>query len=258
MAMILSGKTASGATSGFGVISSAGLGAVPDSTTVSNGAFVARDTPFMAAGQAADQYARTAAPTGTPNNTIVSSGQRFTISVGQTITSVTIERGGIQQIFGGTAISTVIKAGGIQAVGPDTLGDFGSAASTIIKLGGLQLVGGAVAMSTIIDSGGVQYVDDAYPSDGVESGVAISTTIKSGGIEYLVGRVIGDDIVISSGGILLLEPDYMSTPTTSDVKIRPGGIELTVFGVSAQEPFTEIDQIGSGIVSGGTVASLHL
>jgi len=130
------------------------------------------------------------------------------------ISGTTIERGGLQRVFGSEAevAFTTIEGGGRQVVsaanaGSDTVIESGGiqqineggAGSTLIERGGLQIVNAGLVSATVIL--GVQSVTNSFDDGSVS--YAVGDTISSGGRAYIGRNSIATSAIVSQGGILI-------------------------------------------------------
>jgi antigen 43 len=146
--------------------------------------------------------------------------------VGGVDSGVIVNSGGMEQVWQGTAINTVVNSGGIQYV-------IDKASGTIVNSGGLaQAAVGTITNATVY-SGGVLSVGDEY-GDG---GTAVNAVL-SGGTEIVEQGGITSNTTIGNGGSLILNS---GSDATGSIIFAPGAAgSLTIAETS----------MPTGVVSG--------
>lgn len=167
-------------------------------------------------------------------------GHASNILPGQSISNTSLNSGNIQNVFGaangitissqayqnvelgGTAIGTIIQAGGFQEV----LGGGSAIEATILGGNQVVLLGGEALDSTI--NGGVQQVYGTARQTSANSGyvfvysggTAIDTTLNNGAFEFVEYGGTATGTLVNSGGFLAVE----GGGTLFGITINSGGI----------------------------------
>ncbi|EFB1451995.1 hypothetical protein DFY03_24720, partial [Escherichia coli] len=159
-----------------------------------------------------------------------------TIQAGGEADHTTINRNGVQHVYG-TASNTTINNGQQTVYKGSTASDttinsgsqyvYGTASDTIINDDGKQFVfKGSTANDTTINNGGWQIVESegtasvtAINNGGYQRvyGIALDTTINDGGWQLVYGGGTASDTIINDGGLM------MTVGTDSDTTVQAGG-----------------------------------
>jgi outer membrane autotransporter protein len=164
---------------------------------------------------------------GTANTTTINDGGIQAVSKGGLATAAVVNDGGIQRVFsGGTATSTVIMSGGSAGVSKG-----GLATDAIVSSGGIQRVysGGSAAGTTV--AGGKQYVS---------KGGAATGTVVSGGSQVVFNGASANATVVASGGTMIVSSGGAATSSL----VATGGQATVLLGGSVEQ---------ASVAAGGTM-----
>jgi autotransporter passenger strand-loop-strand repeat protein len=204
---------------------------------------------------------------------VIDGGVQYVGEAGHGFATSTTINGGTQYVglFNGvgTAIDTIVNAGGVQIVadtgavsataqhttinssGEQQVFDFGTATDTTIS-GGAQYIGGGggVASGATVDSGGYQFIGVGG------AGLAVSTTIEAGGQQdvgdYGTGSASATTI---SGGVSYVGLGAGASGTAADTTILTGGAQFIGFTSGVGSATNTIIQGGAQYVGDGSGAT---
>ncbi len=208
---------------------------------------------------------------------VVSNGQIFTISGGESESGVTVLNGGtLIALSGGIAVNTAdsgleVLSGGRDIGGAVASGGVlqvsggGVASTTMVASGGLAIVlsGGSTVSATLIGNGptmsGAVAAQETVSSGGVASGTTVSSggrqlvldggvtvgTVVSGGVEVVSSGGAASGATVNGGGFQYVEAGGATSATT----VLGGGLAVVSAGGTARG--TVIDSSGTEIVSAG-------
>ena len=231
------------------IISSGGTGL---DLVISSGGTLIEDPDGLLSGAIIDVDAVYIVSAGQQIGNTIEDGATDTVEDGDVARGNIVESGGVENVgSGGITEGTQISGGGFE-----NLDDHGMASGTVLLAndtgeGGQFVFSGGLAENTEIGEGGQQQARD--------TGVVSASVVDSGGIAFVLSGGIGIDLVISSGGTLIEDPDGLTRGTMLDADavyvVSGGAQDDTTIEDGATDDVDDGDVASGNIVdSGGTQA----
>lgn len=177
---------------------------------------------------------------GVSNGTSVLSGG-IEIVTG-TANTTSVATGGVQNVIqGGTALGTIVMAGGFQGI------DHATATGTVLS-GEQQVLAGGLASATIVNAGARQYIG--------ADGAAIGTSVSSSGMAYidLGGTSTG---AIIAGYEMVLGASFGATIKVGGVQDNQGTAVGTIIAAGGVQTVTQGGTSAKTVVNAGGFQSVH-